>query len=137
MRPQFLALLAEALKKANRIEEGLEVLEEALEQAHSNGDRYYLSEIYRLKGELLLMSSIGKHPAAGAERCLHQAIETARKQKAKSLELRAAMSLSRLYRNRKQREKARELLAPVYGGFAEGFDTKDLREAKSMLEELA
>ncbi len=120
LRPHFLALLAEALKKAHRIEEALEVLEEALTQAHSNGDRYYLAEIYRLKGELLLLSSIGEHPAAGAERCLNQAIETARKQNAKSLELRAAMSLSRLYQSRKQKEKARETscasLRRLHGG---------------------
>jgi DNA-binding winged helix-turn-helix (wHTH) protein/predicted ATPase len=137
LRPHFLVLLAEALKKANRIEEGLEVLEDSLAQAHANGDQYYLAEIYRLKGELLLLSSIGQHAAAGAERCLNQAIETARKQKAKSLELRAAMSLSRLYQSRKQKKKAREVLAPVYGGFTEGFETKDLREAKVLLEELA
>jgi predicted ATPase len=137
LRPHFLVLLAEAMKKAGRIEEGLEVLEEALEQSLRSGDRYYLAEVYRLKGELLLMSSIGKHEAAGAERCLNQAIETARKQKAKSLELRAAMSLARLYRSRKQKAKARELLAPIYAGFTEGFETKDLQEAKTMLKELA
>jgi DNA-binding winged helix-turn-helix (wHTH) protein/predicted ATPase len=137
LRPHFLVLLAEALKKANRIEEGLEALEDSLAQAQANGDQYYLAEIYRLKGELLLLSSIGQHAAAGAERCLNQAIETARKQKAKSLELRAAMSLSRLYQSRKQKKKAREVLAPVYGSFTEGFDTKDLREAKVLLEELA
>ena len=136
LRPQFLALLAEALKKANRIEEGLEVLEEALAQAQSNSDRYYMAELYRLKGDLLLQSSLGKDPAAGAERCLNQAIETARKQKAKSLELRAALSLAHLYRGRKQKAKARELLAPVYAGFTEGFDTKDLKEAKLLLAEL-
>jgi len=136
LRPHFLVLLAEAMKKAGRIEEGLEVLEEAFEQIHRNGDQYYLAEVYRLKGELLLLSSIGKHEAAGAERCLNQAIETARKQKAKSLELRAAMSLSRLYQSRKQKEKARRILGQAYGGFTEGFDTKDLREAKVLLEEL-
>jgi predicted ATPase len=136
LRPHFLVLLAEALKKANRIEEGLEALEDSLAQAQANGDQYYLAEIYRLKGELLLLSSIGQHAAAGAERCLNQAIETARKQKAKSLELRAAMSLSRLYQSRKQKKKAREVLAPVYGSFTEGFDTKDLQEAKAMLERL-
>jgi len=136
LRPHFLALLAEALKKANRIAEGLEVLEEALEQAHRNGDQYYLPEVYRLKGELLQMSSIGKHDAAGAERCLNQAIDMARKQKGKSLELRAAMSLARLYRSRKQKARARELLETVYAGFTEGFGTKDLREAKVMLGEL-
>jgi DNA-binding winged helix-turn-helix (wHTH) protein/predicted ATPase len=137
LRPHFLALLAEALRKAKRIEEGLEVLEDALAQAQSNGDCYFMPEIYRLKGEMLLVSEIGKHPAAGAERCLNQALESARKQKARSLELRAAMSLSRLYQSRKQKAKARELLEPVYAGFTEGFGTKDLREAKMLLEELA
>jgi len=123
LRPHFLALLAEALKKAGRIEEGFQVLEDALTQANNNGDCYYLAEIYRLQGEMLGM-------AAGAESCFIQAIETARKQKAKSLELRAAMSLSRLNR-------AREVLAEVYGGFTEGLDTKDLQEAKALLESLS
>jgi predicted ATPase len=133
LRPHFLALLAEALKKAGRIEEGLLVLEDAMIQAHENGDRYYLAEIHRLKGELLLNLANGQDAAAGAESCFIQAVETARKQNSKSLELRAAMSLSRLYRNQK-RPKAKNILAEVYGSFTEGFDTKDLQEAKALLE---
>jgi len=134
--PHFQALLAEALKKANRIEEGLESLEDALAQAQSTGDRYYLAEIYRLKGELQLMSANQGDAEASAERWLGQAVDIAGKQKAKSLELRAVMSLARLYQTQNQRKKARELLKPVYGSFSEGLDTKDLKEAKALLDEL-
>ncbi len=137
LRPHFLALLAEALKKANRIEEGLQTLEVALAQTHGSGDRYYLAEIYRLKGELLLISSNGRDAAARAESCHNQALEIARNQKAKALELRAAMSLSRLYQIQKRQKEARELLTQVYGSFTEGFETKDLREAKALLDELS
>ena len=135
LRPHFLALLAEALGKAGQTEEGLRVLEEALAMAHRNGERYYQAELYRLKGELLLMSS--KDATADAESCFKRAIEIARKLKAKSLELRAAMSLSRFYQSRNQQEKAQGLVSQVYGSFTEGFETRDLREARALIEELA
>ena len=75
--------------------------------------------------------------AGGAEACVQQALAVARRQQAKSLELRAAMSLARLWRQQGKRDKARELLAPIYGWFTEGFDTADLQEAKALLETLS
>jgi predicted ATPase len=90
--------------------------------------------LYRVKGELLLRRS-AEHQAE-AESCFRQALEIARRQGAKSLELRAAMSLSRLWQRQGKRAEARQLLAEVYGWFTEGFDTPDLQEAKVLLEEL-
>jgi len=154
LRPHFLALLAEALDKAHRGEQGLRVLEEALAAAHRTGERYYEAELYRLKGELLLMrpasrsvsqvatggkAMVGVQPTAIADAagCFNQAILIARQQNAKSLELRAVMSVARLYRNQGRPEEARSLLAEVYNRFCEGFDTTDLREAKGLLDALS
>jgi predicted ATPase len=91
-------------------------------------------ELYRLKGELLLTRSAEHHTEA--ERCFRQALEIARRQQAKSLELRAAMSLSRLWQRQGKHAAAHKLLAPIYGWFTEGFDTADLQEAKTLLDEL-
>ena len=91
--------------------------------------------MYRLKGELLLQQSVGQQ--VEAEGSMQQALTVARRQEAKSLELRAAMSLSRLWQQKSKRAEARELLAPLYGWFTEGFDTPDLQDAKALLEELA
>ena len=154
LRPQFFALLAEALDKADQPEEGLRVLEEALVVAHRNGDASYLAEIYRIKGELLLMQAASRGlsraatsgtvvvesqppAAAQAEGCFRHSIKIARQQKAKSWELRAVMSLARLYQNQGKQEEARDLLAQIYNRFTEGFDTVDLREAKALLDELS
>ena len=154
MRPHFLALLAEALAKARHVEEGLRILEEALAVVHRNGERYYQAELYRLKGELLLMQATGRGrlasgyrwkrcgrgraPAvAQAEACFNQSIKIAQQQKAKSWELRAVMSLARLYQNQGKQKEARSLLAQIYDRFTEGFDTLDLREAKALLDELS
>jgi predicted ATPase len=93
------------------------------------------AELYRLQGTLLLTRS--GEPYAEAEACLQQALAIARRQQAKSWELRAAMSLSRLWQRQGKRAEAYELLAPIYGWFTEGFDTADLPEAKALLEELA
>ncbi len=153
-RSHFMALLAEALGKARQHEEGLRILEDAHLLIHRNGERYYQAELYRLKGELLLMQSTGRGvsraapagkavleadpPAvAHAEGCFKESIKIAQQQKAKSLELRAVMSLARLYRNRGKQEEAKGLLAQVYDSFTEGFDTVDLREAKALLDELS
>src|SRR5215510_10827394 len=131
IRPHFLALLAEALGKNGQAEQGLRVLEEALVAAHRTGERYYEAELYRLKGELLLMqpASRGVSQAAtggkvtvgvqstavpNAARCFNQAILIARQQNAKSLELRAVMSVARLYRNQDKPKEARSFLAEVY-----------------------
>jgi tetratricopeptide (TPR) repeat protein len=125
---EYLILLVAAYWLVGEIEEGLRVAEEAL--ARSRRD----AGLYRLKGELLLRRAAEHH--AEAERCFRQALEIARRQGAKSLELRTAMSLSRLWQRQGKRAAARELLAPVYGWFTEGFDTADLQDAKVLLEEL-
>jgi predicted ATPase len=160
--PYCLALLAEAYGKAEQVEEGLTVLAEALETAHKTGERYYEAELYRLKGQLTLRSQTGLSQVsaksktsqnqsedpniqhltpstqvqAEAEACFHQAITIARQQQAKSLELRAVMSLSRLWQQQGKHTEARQLLAEIYGWFTEGFDTKDLQEAKALLDSL-
>jgi predicted ATPase len=145
----WLALLAEAYGKAGRAKEGLSALVEALTVVDKIGMRYREAELYRLKGELSLQSrqvkgksktsqdkSAVRSPESEAEACFLKAIEIARKQQAKSLELRAVMSLSRLWLRQGKKDEARQMLAEVYGWFTEGFDTVDLREAKTLLEEL-
>jgi predicted ATPase len=133
--PQVLAWLAEAHRRAEDAEAGLRVLAEALALVTATGGRVYEAEIYRLKGELLLQQALPD--AAQAEVCFQQALDVARHQQARSWELRAAMSLSRLWQRQGKRREARALLAPIYGWFTEGFDTVDLQEAKVLLEELA
>jgi len=125
----LLALLAEACGMAGQVEEGLRVLSEAMEAMQTAEERVYETEVYRLKGELLLQQSAV--PQGEAEESLQQALEIARRQQAKSLELRAAMSLSRLWQRQGKRTDARQLLAEVYGWFTEGFDTADLQEANA------
>ena len=101
----------------------------------ATGVRWWQAEIHRLKGELLLSRSVKNR--AEAEACFNQAIEVARRLSTKSLELRAAMSLARLWRGQGRSGEAQEQLAPVYDRFTEGFETADLKEAKALLEELA
>jgi DNA-binding SARP family transcriptional activator/predicted ATPase len=132
-RPTFLAWLAEAYGKAGRAGEGLSVLDEALAQVEETDERCYEAELRRLKGELLLMQG---HEAE-AEASFHNAIEVARRQQAKSWELRATVSLCRLWQRQVKIDQARQMLAEVYGWFTEGFDTPDLKEAKALLEELS
>jgi len=134
-RPYYLALLAEACAKGGQVEEGLSAVAEALATVHKTGERFYEAELYRLQGELSLARSTRQ--TAEAEACFHQALDVARHQQAKSLELRTAMSLSRLWQRQGKRHEARELLAEIYGWFTEGFDTVDLLEAKALLEELS
>jgi predicted ATPase len=142
-RPHYLTLLAEASGLLGQPEGGLAALDEALTLMEQTGERYYEAELYRQRGELLLPRAAQRHPAQGsrepheAEACFQQALDVARQQQAKSLELRAAMSLARLWQQRGQRAEARELLAPIYGWFSEGFDTADLQEAKTLLDALA
>ena len=133
-RPYGLALLAEAYGTLGEPEAGLTVLTEALTLAETTGERWYDPELYRLKGELLLQQSSSNQTEA--ESCFQQAIAIAQDQQAKSLELRAVMSLSRLWHQQGKRQEAHDLLAPVYGWFTEGFDTADLKDAKMLLEEL-
>jgi predicted ATPase len=132
--PCFLSLLAEAYGKVGHPEEGLTILGEALETVDNTGERYWEAELHRRKGELLLMQE--GHKVEEAEECFQKALDIARRQQAKSLELRAAMSLSRLWQQQGKQEEARQMLADVYGWFTEGFDTADLQEAKALLEEL-
>jgi len=136
--PHFLALLAEAWANGRQIDKGLRVLEEALTVIHHHGERYYEAELYRLKGELLLKAvEINPHAVTNAKACFDQAIRIAQQQKAKSLELRAAMSVARLCQSQGRLKEAREPLASIYERFTEGFDTRDLRDAKVLLDELA
>jgi predicted ATPase len=155
-RPWCLALLAEAYGKEGQIEAGLGVLAEAHAMVNKNEERVYEAELHRLKGELTLQQenqkpvlsvvegakgkeqkSKRKTGAQGeAETYFLKAIEVARRQQAKSLELRAATSLARLWQQQGKQHAARDMLADVYNWFTEGFDTKDLQEAKALLEEL-
>jgi predicted ATPase len=134
-QPWHLALLAEAYQHAGQTEAGLAALAEALTAVHNTGERVYEAELYRLQGECLLAGAAAH--GAEAETCFRQALAIARRQQAKSWELRAAMSLSRLWQQQGKRAEAHDLLAPIYGWFTEGFDTADLQEAKALLEELA
>ena len=111
------------------------MLTEALTLVSSCGEGNYAAELYRLKGELLLQQATGHGDEV--ETCFHQALDIARHQQAKSLELRAAMSLARLWQQHGKCAEAHALLAPIYGWFTEGFDTADLREARALLEALA
>jgi predicted ATPase len=133
-QPLCLALLAEAAGHSGQVEEGLRLLAEALAAIEVMGRGELLAETYRLQGELQLRQAVPD--AAQAEACFHHALAIARRQQAKSWELRAAMSLSRLWQQHGKREEAHALLAPLYGWFTEGFDTADLQEAKTLLEEL-
>jgi class 3 adenylate cyclase/predicted ATPase len=141
-QPLLLAHLAEAYGRASRPEEGLRVITEALAIAHRTSERYYESELLRLKGELLLQSVAGQesdryHPrVVEGEGCFSRAVAMARQRQAKSLELRAAISLGRLWNRQNKRADARRLLVEIYGWFTEGFDIPDLREAKSLLDAL-
>jgi predicted ATPase len=130
----LLTFLAEAYGAGGQPEAGLRVLDEALAAVHDTGERMYEAELYRLKGELLRMRSMD-HTAV-AEACWQQALTIARRQQAKSLELRSALSLARLWQQQGKRAAAYELLAPIYGWFTEGFDTADLQEAKALLAAL-
>jgi predicted ATPase len=133
--PYWLTMLAEAYGSTGQVEAGRRVLAEALALIDTTEERWWEAELHRLKGELLLALSMDN--AAEAEACFHQALDVARRQQAKSLELRAAMSLSWLWQQQDKRDEARALLAPVYGWFTEGFDTADLQEAKALLTSLS
>ena len=131
----YLAKLAEAYGQVGQAGEGLHLLTEALAVVDTTGGRFYEAELHRLHGVLLLRQSVPDASQAAA--CFQQALDVARRQEAKSLELRAAMSLSRLWQAQGKRAAARELLAPIYGWFTEGFDTADLQEARALLDALS
>jgi TOMM system kinase/cyclase fusion protein len=133
--PYFCTLLAEVSDLLGHPEDGLQALAEAHTLVEQHEERYWEAEVCRLRGVLLLRQP--GTPQAEAEAWLQRALDVARRQEAKSLELRAAMSLSRLWQQQGKRDDARELLAPVYGWFTEGFDTADLQEAKALLAALS
>jgi predicted ATPase len=140
MGPYFLTPLAEAYGKVGQVAEGLSVVAEALAAVDKTGERLWEAELYRLKGTLVLQASVPsltRQVEKEAEADFLKAIAIARRQSAKSLELRAVMSLSRLWQQQDKKKEAHELLSDIYNWFTEGFDTKDLQEAKALLEELA
>ena len=137
------------MEKGNSLRRGLPPWPKALAIVEETGERWYEAELYRLKGELLLAQEVRSQKSTNtdprllmpdaqgeAEACFLKAIEIARRQQAKSLELRATMSLARLWQQQGKKHEAHQLLAEIYGWFTEGFDTKDLQEAKALLEEL-
>jgi predicted ATPase len=132
--PYFSALLADVSTHLGHPEDGLQALAEAPTLVEQQEERWWEAEVYRLRG-VVLLRRIGT-PQAEAEAWLQRALDVARHQEAKSLELRAAMNLSRLWQQQGKRAEARALLAPIYGWFTEGFDTADLQEAKALVEEL-
>jgi tetratricopeptide (TPR) repeat protein len=132
--PYYLALLAEVCGHTDQATEGLTLVAEALAHVHTTGECWWEAELQRLKGELLLRLSAERD--VEAEACFRSALERARAQQAKALELRAATSLGRLWQRQGKHAEAYALLAPVYGWFTEGFDTGDLQDAKTLLEEL-
>jgi predicted ATPase len=153
-RIRLLPWLAAAYEKAGQTEEGLSVLAEALEMVGITKERWNEAEVYRIKGELTLPQQFKvqnveftvpspRHLApstqveAEAEACFLKAIEVARHQQARSLELRATVSLAYLWQRQGKRQDAHQMLADIYGWFTEGFDTKDLQDAKAILDELS
>jgi predicted ATPase len=144
-RTHQLTVLAEAYQTVGQPEPGLRVLTEALALVETTEERFWEAEMYRLKGELLLKAEgagrsldagEGMHDAESPERCFLKAIEIARRQEGKSLELRATVSLCRLWQQQGKKDQAHHMLVHIYGWFTEGFDTIDLQQAKALLQEL-
>jgi predicted ATPase len=131
--PFYLTQLAEAYGKVRQTDAGLEVLDEALAIVERGGEHTWDADLYRVKGDLMLLQG-AEEP--DAEVCFYTALEIAQRQGTKSYELRAAMSLARLWQRQGKRDAARQRLSAVYGWFTEGFDTADLQEAKVLLEAL-
>jgi len=132
--PLLFSMLAEGLRKVGRYDDALGALALGVAQAEQQGQHFYDAELHRLRAETLL--DMDGTAVAEAEASFGQALEIARRQEAKTFELRAVTSLARLWRRQGKRDAARALLAPVYAWFTEGFDTKDLKDAKALLEEL-
>jgi predicted ATPase len=131
----FLGLLARIAHDAGESVEALSLLETALAMADRTGERWFEAELHRLKGQCLITDQPGA--GAAAEACFQHAIDAAREQQARLWELRAATSLARLWAEQGKRTQARDLLAPIYGWFTEGFETPDLKDAKALLDQLA
>jgi predicted ATPase len=136
-RTYFLGLLVESLARAGQIEEGLNVLAQAVEQMNGTGTVFDGAELHRLQGELLLRREASEAACRAAESCFHRALDIAKRQRAKSLELRVLTSLSRLYQRQGRCFEAHPMLAECYDWFTEGFDTPDLQEAKALLEQIS
>jgi predicted ATPase len=133
--PNIYVLLVEAYGTAGQVDEGLLMVAKKLDRMEETGIHLFEAELCRLQGELLLMQAVADAP--GAETCFQRALQLARNQHAKSLELRAAMSLSRLWQQQGKPGEGRKLLAEIYDGFTEGFDTPDLQDARALLEDLS
>ena len=131
----FCTVLADVAAHLGHTDDGLQTLAEANPLVEQQEQRYWEAEVYRLRGVVLLRQP--GTPQAEGEAWLQRALDVTRGQEAKALELRAAMSLARLWQQQGKRDEARALLAPIYGWFTEGFDTVDLQEAKALLAELA
>jgi predicted ATPase len=132
--PLFLSYLALAHAKLGQFDDAWRCIGEAMTAVEITKERWWEAEVNRIAGEIALMSP--ERDVAKAEAYFERALAVARQQQAKSWELRAAMSMARLWRDQGKRDEARDLLAPVYGWFTEGFDTLDLKEAKGLLDEL-
>jgi predicted ATPase len=130
--PYFIALLAGACEIGGQVEEALTLLDDALQIVERTGERWFAAELHRHRGQLQLREG----HAEAAEELYRKALSIAQEQEAKLWELRAAVSLAQLRRDQGRRTEARDLLAPVYGWFTEGFDTADLKEARALLDEL-
>jgi predicted ATPase len=135
LQPWYRAVLVAAYRHVGQVETGLALLTDTLGRVHTTGERAREAELYRLRGELLLQQ--GVPDATQAEAYFHHALALARHQHAKSWELQAAISMSRLWQQQGKSAAARQLLAEVYDWFTEGFDTADLREARALLADLA
>jgi predicted ATPase len=135
LSPTQLSCLAAACAKLGHFDDTRRSIGEAMSVMGTSKETWFEAEVNRVAGEIALMSP--KSDVAKAETYFHRALAVARQQQAKSWELRAAVSMARLWRDQGKRDEAHELLAPVYGWFTEGFDTRDLKEAKALLEELS
>jgi predicted ATPase len=134
LAPYFCTMLADVAAHLGDPADGLEALAEALILVEQHDERWWKAEVHRLRGVLLLRQP--ETPQAEAEDCFQHALTVAHRQEAKSLELRAAISLARLWQQQGKGQEAHDLLAPIYGWFTEGFDTADLQEARALLETL-
>ena len=130
-----MSFLANAYAKLGQFDDAWRCIGEAMAAIEATKESWCDANIHRLAGEIVLLS--GEPDTAKAEAYFERALAVARQQQAKSFELRAAMSMARLWRDQGKRDEARDLLAPVYGWFTEGFDTRDLKEAKALLDELS
>jgi predicted ATPase len=134
MMPSYLSYLARAHAELGQFDDAMRCIGEAITTVETTKERWFEAEANRIAGEIALL--LPEPDVAKAEACFERALAVARKQQAKSWELRAAMSMARIWRDQGRRQQARDLLAPLYAWFTEGFDTRDLKEAKVLLDEL-